>query len=464
MAHRRFSLWGLALVAVLVTGLFGGLATSAAAVDGKRTIRGTIEGVKFRVEMPERWNGTLVLFSHGYYPDFFAPDDIEMANRPETATWLVDHGYAIAASEFNGKFGFTVEPALHDQIALLDWFDANIGHPRRTISSGMSMGGGIATLLSEHNPRRFDGVLAMCSDINMSATWNQGLDVLFAVRTLLAPDAGIELVKSPDPDVDTQTLTRVVTEAQATAQGRARLALAGALGGIPGWADAHNPAPTKLLDRLNAQSAWIAGAAVFGLGPTARADLEGRAGGNPSWNVGVDYRKMLANSHERQLAESAYREAGLSLKSDVDKLQAAERIRPDTSALLYMQRFTGVRGRTPAPVFTMHNTFDGGSMVEQEAWYGKQVRRNGDPDRLRQTYVDRGGHCGFSAAEEIVALKTLEAKIGTGRWPSTDPRRLNAAAREFPGPDLHKVLDFFRFTSVPMSPAFVQFTPHDPLR
>ncbi len=464
MPHRRISFRGLALVVALVAGLLVGPATSTASAEGRRTIRGTINGADYRVELPERWNGTLVLFSHGYYPEFFAPDEIQLANREETSGWLLDHGYALAASNFKGKFGFAIEPALDDQIALLDWFNVNIGHPQRTISSGMSMGGAIATLLAEHNPGRVDGVVAMCSDINPSATWNQGLDVLFAVRTLLAPDAGIDLVKSKDPNVDTQTLTRVVAEAQATKEGRARLALAGALGGIPAWADAHNPAPTTLLDRLNAQAAWIGGAIVYGLGPDARADLERRAGGNPSFNVGVDYRRLLAKSHQRELAEQAYREAGLDLRSDVDKLQKAERIKPDARALIYMHRFTTVKGRMPAPVFTMHNTWDGGAMVEQEVWYAKQVRRNGDRDRLRQTYVDRGGHCGFSAADEIVALKAVETRIDTGRWPSTNPSRLNAAVREFPGPDLHKVLDFFRSTSVPMSPAFVQFTPPNPLR
>lgn len=63
-----------------------------------------------------------------------------------------------------------------------------------------------------------------------------------------------------------------------------------------------------------------------------RADLERRAGGNPSWNVGVDYGRQLAHSPNRDLVRRAYREAGLSLHADLHRLAAARG-----------------SGRTPAP-------------------------------------------------------------------------------------------------------------------
>ena len=157
----------IAVIAVLLAGCLAGGPTvavagsSAAVVAGLRTITGTIEGAGFRVDLPSRWNGTLVLFSHGYGLSLPAAGDL-VGNRPpdlsRTRVWLLEHGYALAASNFTGVRGFTVEPALRDQIALLDWFGAHVGRPSRTISDGQSMGATIAVQLAERNPHRFDGV------------------------------------------------------------------------------------------------------------------------------------------------------------------------------------------------------------------------------------------------------------------------------------------------------------------
>jgi hypothetical protein len=109
-----------------------------------------------------------------------------------------------------------------------------------------------------------------------------------------------------------------------------------------------------------------------------------------------------------------------------------------------MFRFGVPHGRTPAPVVTLHSTGDGGAVPDQEQWYAEQVRRSGDPSRLRQLYVDRGMHCSFSAAEEIVTLRTLFERMDSGRWPHTSPRRLSQAAHDL-GAGYQLVLDFGTF-------------------
>ena len=65
---------------------------------------GTIDGADYRAVVPEDWNGTLVLFAHGYFPTQFAelgfeiPD--QLANNPRTEEWLTSQGYALAGSMF----------------------------------------------------------------------------------------------------------------------------------------------------------------------------------------------------------------------------------------------------------------------------------------------------------------------------------------------------------------------------
>ncbi|MEV4625815.1 alpha/beta hydrolase-fold protein [Micromonospora sp. NPDC049523] len=429
----------------------------------RRSYTGTIDGAGYRVEVPQGWNGTLVLFSHGYYPPGWQPERIELANRPETEQWLLDHGYALAASSFTGTVGYAVEPALHDQIALLDWFDAHVGRPRQTVSTGQSLGAAVAVLLAERHPRRFAGVSTMCGEYDPLGTWNMALDLTFAIRTLLAPGEDIDLVRADDPTASAAALQQAVQRAVGTPQGQARIALAASFGNVPGWYSAHLPEPTDPTERILAQASWLEWAYSLGMGPTGRADLEARAGGNPSWNVGVDYTRQLARSAQHDQVRAAYRAAGLDLRADLDRLATAPRIAADPAAVGYLYRYGVPVGRTPVPVLSLHNIRDGGAVTDQERWYADQVRRNGDPGRLRQLYVNRGGHCAFSAAEEIVSLRSLLHRVDTGRWADLDPHRLNRTAGGYAEP-YQFVLDLATFADRPMPPAFVRHTPPEFLR
>jgi dienelactone hydrolase len=459
------------VLAGLLAGLLGiGLATTAVAADtgGRRSLTGSIDGAPYRIEVPERWNGTLVLYSHGYYPPGFPSYGLPVTNRPpdrsETEAWLLEHGYALAASQFKeGGTGYQIENALQDQIALLDHFSEAVGHPRRTVATGQSLGATIAVLLAERNPGRFDGVATMCGAYDPQGTFNAVLDMNFVIKALLAPGQDIDLVRPRDAAASTEALVQAIQQALTTPQGRARLALAGAFNNVAGWYDSHAPQPTDPTEWIRRQAAWLQNAYVLGLGPGARVDLERRAGGNPSFNTGVDYGRQFARSSRRDVVRRAYREAGLSLRDDLDHLADAPRIAADPAAVGYMYRYGVAHGRTPAPVITMHTTGDGGAVPDQERWYASQVRRAGDPGRLRQLYVERGGHCSFSAADELTELRTLFERIETGRWPDTSPERMNRESAAF-GDPFSLVLDLGTFTDAPIPPAFTEFTPPSFLR
>ncbi|CAM3999790.1 alpha/beta hydrolase [Kibdelosporangium persicum] len=442
------------LVIAAVAGLIAVAAPATAAPQNR-----VYETANHRVEVPANWNGTLLLYSHGYYPEPPYPLTTMLANREfDTPEWLLRNGFALAASEFEGRYGYTIEPALRDQMALLDWFEKNVGKPRRTIATGSSMGGGIAALLAERNPHRFDGVLAMCSEFDAQGSWNTALDITFVVKTLLADGQDIDLVKAKDPQGSTQALLDAVTDARDDDAGRARIALAAALGNIPGWYSAHDPQPA---DQLNDQADWIYWAYISGMGPgKGRQDLERRAGGNPSFNIGVDYRRQLGRSSLSDEVRKAYAKAGLNLGEDLDKLAKAPRIAPDPRAVAYMYRNGVASGRLTVPIVTLHSTRDGGAVSDQVRWYGQEIGR---PGQMRQLYVERGGHCAFSAAEELTALKTLLHKLDTGHWPDTSPAKLNAAATGY-GDTYQNVFSLVTFTDKQMPAAFTRFTPPQFLR
>ena len=85
-------------------------------------------------------------------------------------------------------------------------------------------------------------------------------------------------------------------------------------------------------------------------------------------------------------------------------------------------------GRLQMPVFSIHTTADQLVPVQQETAYRNAVERAGRSDLLRQAYVARQGHCAFTPAELVTAVRVLERRVGTGRWEGTSAEALQRAA------------------------------------
>ncbi len=454
----------MALAATLLSAAPAGAAPGAGLAGDPAVYTGTIDGAAYRVEVPTRWNGDLLLYSHGYRAPgtdnsaTVAPSSPDLSDALRLA--LLERGYALAGSAYRGT-GWAVQDALDDQVRLLDWFDAQVGRPRHTYAWGNSMGGLTSVLLGERNPRRFSGVLALCGDLaGPVAEYNSRLDLAYAIKTLLAPGSDLQIARISGGDANKAKFDLVIGQAlRAGPAGQARLALANALADIPGWFDAHAAAPTSPADQILAQyvyDAYVLGAGIWGSG---RAELERRAGGNPSWNVGVDYRRVLARSSQKALVERAYQAAGLSLDADLATLNAGSRTIPDPSAVAYLARYGTPLGLTPAPVATMHTTGDGGVPVEHEREYGDRVHRGAGSDNLRQMYVTRGFHCTFSPAEVLVTLDALVRRVTTGNWGDTSPTAMNTAATAYPAP-ARQVWSWWDNSWAAMAPGFVAYRPH----
>jgi pimeloyl-ACP methyl ester carboxylesterase len=308
---------------------------AAPASAGVTRYEGEIDGAKYRVMMPANWNGTLIVWSHGTYGS--EPSRIALTSQVPTEDWLLARGYALGASQFKHVVGWSIEDGLTDQVKLLDWFQRTVGKPRRTISAGESAGGMTATVLAERNPQRFNGVMTLCGVVGGGVGyWNSGLDMMFAVKTLLGGD--FDLVKAKDPAANQDKVFELLNAASTgDAPTQARLSLAAALADLPGWFDPTAPRPTGVTDQVFWQGFWAKYFKSSAAG-VARWDMEQWAGGNPSWNVGVDYREVLTRSSEFGLVKQAYAAAGLNLSEDLDRLSKAPRITPDPKAVAYLAR------------------------------------------------------------------------------------------------------------------------------
>jgi pimeloyl-ACP methyl ester carboxylesterase len=430
------------------------IASSRAAAGGTdTTYTGTFaDGATYLIQVPAGWNGTLLLYSHGYVVPG-SPNPARDVGDPLTGQWLLDHGYALAGSSY-ATTGWAIKEAIPDQLATLATFSNLVGTPTRTIAWGHSLGGIITAGLLQDDPGRFTAALPMCGVLAGGVgTWNEALDSAFAVQQLLGTGTGLQVVHITSPSANLLIAEQLLFTAQSTPQGRARIALAGALGDLPGWFDPSSaePAATDYAAQEVNQFEWetqVDAPFIFAL----RAELEARAGGNPSWNTGVNYEKQLENSVDFAEVKALYTSAGLSLDADLATLRSAPRIGADQSAVTYLTRnivFNGDLGGRP--VLTLHTTADGLVPNENEQAYRSVVQDAKDSQLLRQSFVHRAGHCTFTPAETISALQALVERVDTGKW-RTNPDALNAAAVALGVP----------YNVVP--PSFVDFEPTPFLR
>lgn len=425
--------------------------------SGTNVLQGNLGGANYIISVPSNWNGTLVLYSHGYvFPgnSLVARD----AGDPLTRAALLQQGYALAGSSYSQN-GWALQQAFHDQIALLDFFDTTCGQPTRTIAWGHSLGGIITAGLIQLYPERFAGALPMCGVVAGGVgTWNQALDSAFAFKVLLAGNA-LSVVHITNPNGAFNLAEGTIKTAQQTAQGKARIALAAAMADVPGWFTTGSPEPASKDFTAQEQNQFLWEEQVdFAFAFFARAELEARAGGNPSWNTGVNYRKQLELSSDSSEVVALYKQAGLDLNKDLDTLDTAPRIAADPGAVEYLNRYISFNGDLNMPVLTMHTTGDGLVVNQDEQAYASVVRSEGNANLLRQIFVHRAGHCAFTPAETLTAFQTLIHRVDTGKWEaSTNTDLLNQEAAAL-GPTFNTLGQ----GSVP--PAFLTFQPTTFLR
>ena len=460
----------LAALVFSVTLLTGGLAWSASGVGAATacggsgsvtTVNGTLaDGATYKIQCPAgAWNGTLFLYSHGYVVPGTSNPAMDVGD-PVTGSYMLGHGFALAGSSY-ATTGWALQQALPDQVSTLNAFAAKYGKPARTVAWGHSLGGIITAGLIQNYPHRFNAALPMCGVLSGGvATWNTALDAAFTFQKLIDPS--VTLVHITDPTGNLGGALTAAAKAQKTKKGQARLALAGAMGDLPGWFTplSKEPGRKQFVKQEANQYLWdsqVDFPFIFAL----RAELEFRAGGNPSWNTGVNYVKQLAKSIDRREVVALYKRAGLSLRKDLATLNQATRISPDHKAVQYLIHNIVFNGKLTIPVLSMHTVGDGLVVPENEQAYRSVVRRAGNQAMLRQIFVHRAGHCAFTPAETITAANTLLQRLGTGKWPSIRPRVLNKSAAAL-GP----TYNIFQSGNkvVPTPPMFLTFHPAPYLR
>ncbi|MEV4476169.1 alpha/beta fold hydrolase [Nonomuraea sp. NPDC049504] len=400
-------------------------------------ISGTLkDGTPYEFVVPARWNGTVVVAL-----DFAGPGRTEQLTARLLADGVARGGTSRAIT------GWNIRAAIDNQAEALARFEQAYGKARRAIASGTSMGGFVSAGVAQVHPGKFDAAVPMCGGLSGSvAQWNQKLDTVFVLERLVAP--GLPVIDIPE-DVESarQAWIDALAAAQRTPEGRARIALAAAIGQLPAWGrnpDGITPPPPAPGDAAGLeQGAYLALAGgplpYVGQAMSSRRQIMQVVGGNPSWNTGVDYAKQLreADPALRRAVGKLYEQAGLKLTDDLKTLAKAPRIAADPDAVDRFARGIVLDGKLRIPVLTLSNIGDQISTVAQQQVYEEKARRAGSASLLRQTYTRSAGHCDFTPAEQHAALTTMFDRLRTGRWPATSAPAMNArtadpAARYIP--------------------------------
>jgi hypothetical protein len=393
------------------------------------------DGTTWIADVPANWNGTLLLYSHGFGP-LIAAD----APDPTTQAALLARGYALAGSSYDPSGSeWALDTAVSDQFGTLQAVESGVlpGRPREVLAFGTSMGGLISALEAQDGAGRIDGALTTCGIVAGGINLNEyQLDGEYAMAQILLAGQQVQLVgfaNTTDALATAATLQAAAAQAQQTAAGRARLALALAFINVPTW-DPSQAAPAPASDPAAQEAAqydveFTGSFSTLDFIESARPSVDQADGGSANWTVGTNFAAALARSQYRGEVAALYHAAGLNLRADLTDLTKNADITADPAAVRSLARTSVPTGHLAVPELDLHTIGDQLVAVQQENFYARQVQAAGDSGLLRQAFVASYGHCNFSPAELVAGVLALRHRVTTGQWgQETQPASLNQVA------------------------------------
>ncbi|MBC7501236.1 MAG: alpha/beta hydrolase [Herminiimonas sp.] len=171
---------------------------------------GVHKGAGYRIEVPKKWNGKLVMYAHGYAG---TGPDLTVSN-PGIRRHLLEQGYAWAASSYTRNY-YDVRAGVEDTNALALAFKdiaAEKGRPLstpfKTFIIGVSMGGHVTAaavdeenILAANNKIRYNGAVPMCGVLGDTELY----DFFAAYQTSAMQLANSPITKWPTtnwPDIE----------------------------------------------------------------------------------------------------------------------------------------------------------------------------------------------------------------------------------------------------------------------
>ncbi len=357
----------IAVAALIVAVHFS--AVAADRPDEAITEQGEIDGAKFRIDIPDNWNGGLVMYAHGYV----------MVTQParfdETMPKVCQSlGFAIAQSLYS-KQGWAAREGILETEALRRYFVEKYGPTSPTIVAGHSQGGFITYATIERFPEHYDGALPLCaagpSALDFFKERAFDLRVLFDYFLPGLPGSAVEF-----PD-GAQTFVKVMAKATELVKA--------------------NPEKAKAYAGLVSLSSPDVVPLGVALWSEMLRELTERTGGNAFDNTGTVYTGSADD---------------IALNKGVGRFQS------DEKATAYLREWATLTGEVTDPVLAMHSIVDDLVPAYIANRYAQLAGIAGASALYIQSWTQAPNHCMFSEAETIDALKQLVDWIQSGKRPA----------------------------------------------
>jgi len=368
------------------------------ALDGAKADFGQVAGAGYRIEMPDKWNGDLVLYAHGYRG---TTPQLTISNLP-VRDLAIQQGFAWAASSYRAN-GYNPDDGVQDTLTLRQLFVQKFGAPKRTYIYGSSMGGHVVVSAMEQHPELFAGGYSECGVV-----------------------AGVEEL---DYLVSYSALAAYVTNTALPINDRAAYLAAVRAKPLPALGPASQPTQA---------------------GVQFEALVESLTGGPRPWRHQgfLDRRsanfEVAATEDPQHLSLAARAATNLGVKYTVDPSAGIDIARlnaliprlpadPATRNAAAHPDFAPRTGKLKAPLLTLHTTGDHFVPISLEQDYRRIVDAAGAGDLLVQRAIRRPDHCQFSSAELERGFSDLVNWVEHGVKPEGDdlsnPDLTNAGLR-----------------------------------
>ena len=284
----------------------------------------------------------------------------------------------------------------------------------------MRLGGAYSRVADEHVPRR----VVRAEGASSPRTWRSSI---LPVRPPAEPTT------APKGELP-QAWRRAIDAAQRTPEGRARIALAFAIGQWPAWAGHRSRRSRGSTTSRRSSTACITRSSTT---PRTRAEkpASGRSWrrpvsscrGTPAWTIAST--SPTATSRSRSAVRQLYQEAGLDLDADIARVNAFPRVTASPYALEWWNRPGRTAKGTPRiPLLRLHEVGDQQVPISLVQGYGDLIRANGKDDLYRFAAVNSPAHCNYTAAETMAAVETMMRRLDTGHGEARSPEQMNALA------------------------------------
>jgi hypothetical protein len=370
-------------ICALMTQMLAGIAYANTVYEGE-----TDGGALIKIEVPEAWNGGLVIYNHGFDLSNIPPPAPELG---PLAGLQLSEGYAVAASSYRQN-AWALYKTKNDLLNLVDVFKAQFGEPNEIFLHGFSLGGIVTAQGIEANLGNVVGAYPACGAMAGSRSWDGAIDFRLVYDAICAdvPGAFIPGGGTGLPERFTES------DFDQTDMALAAQACFGILAPPAGRTPEQTMRLDQLLEVTQLPESFVLTDlvfSVFGLSDLIydKKKLNGKQG---MGNIGVVY-----NDPE--------------IDADIERVATHP-----GGKNRHTKNFTPSGKVKDVKIISTHTSGDGLVIVEQQQPYRDSV----PAENITVAVVRESGesHCGFNGAELAAGWESLRAWVATDVQPTVE--------------------------------------------